>query len=134
MGFWEQCPAWGLPLAGAPGKLPLWPPDLGKSQILKACLSSFGLGLPLPLQRAPTPNQWKRVDYELQFLLTPGLSGASFPVCISGTEKQNSVNWGTWLLQSLGTYKVYTPLPPVSRAPCFLPSPLSGAQMGLFIS
>lgn len=30
MGFWEQCPAWGLPLAGAPGKLPLWPAEPGE--------------------------------------------------------------------------------------------------------
>lgn len=78
MGFWEQCPAWGLPLACTPGKLPLWPPDMNKSQILKCCLSSSGVShAPSPSKRHPP--------------LTNGGSGTGWSivsVSTSGTEKQ----------------------------------------------
>lgn len=114
MGFWEQRPGWGLPLAGALGKLPLWPPDLGKRQILKDCLSGSGLSLPLPLplQESSRPEQMEESRLcELQFLLTLVLHGARFPVSVSGIAKQNVVNWGTLLLQSSGPHKVCAPTP-----------------------
>lgn len=56
MKFWEQRPAWGLPLARALGKLPLWPPDLGKSQIWSTASPVLVSAACSPSNRAPAPT------------------------------------------------------------------------------
>lgn len=98
MGLWEQCPAWGLPQARAPGKLPLWPPDLGRSQVLKHCLSSSGLSRLLRLQESSQPQQSRGKSG----FLTLTLGGCGFSVSTSGMEKLRPVSWWPLLLQSSG--------------------------------
>lgn len=126
MGFWEQCPALSLPLGQSSWKTALWPPDLGRSQILKHCLQLWPRP-PLAPRELPTPAKSGE-----EWISNSGTWWVWIFCFTSGIEKLRPVSW--WpLLQSSGPLKDGFHPPSVTPGSPSSPSPSpSEAQISLF--